>query len=313
MAGAHAFDWVDYADSGIIHRIDELMATLDLGLAEIDLVPVPVRALPSTGIIPADWCAIARVVDDALANGLADGVVVTHGTATLEETAFFLHLVHGHAAPVVVVGAQRPPNTASSDAVANLRAAVAAAASDRLAGAGALVVMNNYVYSARDAGKFANHALEAFDAPEFGPLARVEPDGGVTLARLLPPRILPTFKLPAGQLPRVDVAFSYAGSDGAAIDAFVARGARAIVCAGFPPGRSTPGEREAAVRAVAAGVTVVQSSRAPMGRVPLQRYNQSDGVFSGGGLSPQKARILVMLALAAGLSSEDLQAALLAM
>jgi L-asparaginase len=172
--------------------------------------------------------------------------------------------------------------------------------------------MNGHVYSARDVSKLSNHGLDAFAALEFGPLARVEADGSITLARLLPPRALPPFPLPSGPLPRVDIAFSYAGADGAAIDAYVAAGARGIICAGFPPGRSTPGERAAAVRAVKAGVTVVQSSRALMGRVPLQRYNEADGILSGGGLSPHKARILLMLALANGMSATDLQAALLA-
>ena len=82
--------------------------------------------------------------------------------------------------------------------------------------------------------------------------------------------------------------------------------------AGFPPGRSTPGERAAARRAVAAGIVVIQSSRALLGRVPRQRYNEAEGILSGGGLSPQKARILAMLALAAGESAARLQERLLA-
>lgn len=311
MAGAHAFDWVDYGDTGIIHPVDVLVATLDLGLPDIVLVPVPVRALPSTGITPADWCALAAAVGQVLADDGIDGVVITHGTASLEETAFFLHLVNGHAAPIVLVGAQRPPNTASSDSVANLRAAAIVAASGQFMNVGALVVMNGYVYSARDVSKLANHTLDAFDAPGFGPLARVEADGSVTLARLLPPRRVAPFSLSDTVLPRVDIVLSYAGADGAAIDAFVAAGARGVVCAGFPPGRSTPLERMAAICAVQAGVTVVQSSRALSGRVPLQRYNAADGVLSGGGLNPHQARILVMLALANGMSVDDLQTALL--
>jgi L-asparaginase len=312
MAGAHPFDWIDYGDTGIIRDVDALVATLDLGLPDVELLPVAVRALPSTGITPSDWSALAAVVDKVLTDDRADGVVITHGTASLEETAFFLHLVHRHAAPVVVVGAQRPPNTASSDAVANLRAAAVVAASGLFAEAGVLVVMNGCVYPARDASKLANHALDAFDAVEFGPLARVEADGTVTVARLLPRRAVAPFVLTAAPLPRVDIALSYAGADGAAIDGFVAAGARGIICAGLPPGRSTPMERAAALRAVAAGVTVVQSSRALKGRVPLQRYNVADDILSGGGLNPHKARILVMLALASDMSLVELQAALLA-
>src|SRR5262249_2612006 len=108
-------------------------------------------------------------------------------------------------------------------------------------------------------------------------------------------------------LPRVDIAFSYAGADGAAIDAYVAAGARGIVSAGFPPGRGTPAERQALLRGVARGVTVVQSSRALRGAVPRQAYNTKDGILAGGGLAPAKARILLMLALAKGLPAAEIE------
>jgi L-asparaginase len=312
MEGAHAFDWVDYGDTGIIHSVETLVERLDIGLAGVTLVPCPLRALPSTGITPADWIALAAKIDELIATDPdLDGIVVTHGTASLEETAFFLHLVHRHALPVVLVGAQRPPNTAASDAVANLRGAVAAAACPDLRGQGVLVALHGYVHAAESVAKLANHTLDAFQSLEFGPLARIEPDGTLFVARRLPEGRRPLFDLPAGPVPRVDIAFSYAGADGASIDAFVAAGAQGIVLAGFAPGRSTPGERQAASRAVAAGLTVVQSSRAAMGRVPLQRYNTADGILSGGGLSPQKLRILVMLALGQGLPAGEIQDLLL--
>lgn len=309
MAGAHAFDWVDYGDTGIINAVDDVIAGLDLGLADVAIVPHAFRALPSTGITTADWVALAGEVAALAAAGAGDGIVVTHGTATMEETAFFLHAVLEPGVAVVLTGAQRPPNTAGTDAVAGLRGAVAAAAQ---APAGVYVAMNGQLFDAVSVTKTANFALDAFVAPETGPVGRIEPDGSLSLLGLPAPRAQ-RFAIPpsAEALPRVDLVLSHAGADGTAIDALVAAGARGIVSAGLPPGRTTPGERAALLRAVAAGVSVVQSSRALRGQVPLQPYNQAAGILSGGGLAPHKARILVMLALAAGLDRDRLQTLLL--
>lgn len=308
MQGAHAFDWVDYGDSGIVHPVDTVVAGMEFGLSGIEARPWPFLMLPGTGITPAHWVELAAAIGQAAGTGEVDGIVVTHGTATLEETAFFLHATLDAGLPVVVTGAQRPPNTASSDAVAGLREAIVAAAE---APAGVYVSMNGLLYSPDDVTKTANHALDAFEAPEFGPLGRIEPAGHLSLRRLPRPLRRRFAMSDARSLPRVDLVQSYAGADGVAVDAFVAAGARGLLSVGFPPGRCTPGERSALLRAVEAGVTVVQASRALRGQVPLQAYNTADGILSGGPLAPAKIRILVMLALAEGLDGEDLQALLL--
>ncbi len=214
--------------------------------------------------------------------------------------------------PIVLVGAQRPPNTAGSDAAPNLRAALAVASVVAAIGQGVVVVMNNYVYAARDVRKNANFALDAFTAAEFGPLGRVEADGTVTFRRRMPVPVTPEFQVLEGALevesaPRVDMALSYPGADGTAVRAFMTAGARAIVSVGMPPGRCTPREREAFREAVAAGLLVVQSSRAAVGAVVPQLYNSSDGIESGGDLAPNKLRVLLMVALAAGLSRESVR------
>lgn len=303
MQGAHPWDWVDYGDTGIIRPVAEVVAAMELGLPEVEIVPRGFRALPSTGIAAADWIALAS---ELAGLGEFDGIVVTHGTATLEDTAFFLSLVLEPAVPVVVTGAQRPPNTVASDALPGLRAAIAAAAS---APAGVYVSMNGALFDPARVTKTANHALDAFEAPETGPIGEVDSTGSLQLFALPAARPL-RFRLPA-ELPRVDIALSYPGADGVAIDAFVAAGARGIVCAGFPPGRSTPGERAAMERAVAREVAVVQSSRAARGRVPRQAWNEAAGILSGGGLGANKARILLMLCLEAGFEREKIQALLL--
>jgi L-asparaginase len=242
-----------------------------------------------------------------------DGVVVTHGTATLEETAWFLELALDVAPPVVLVGAQRPPNTLGSDAAVNLRAAMAVAACRAARGLGVLVVMDNHVYLARDVAKVTNFELSAFRSLEFGPIGRVEADGTVSLRRSAF-RSGPRQRVDVRGIdepPRVDVSFSYAGADGIAIDAFRHAGAAGIVSAGFAPGRCTGAERRALVEAVRSGIIVVQASRAAWGAVPVQRYNVADGILSAGDLSPQKARIALMLALTTTRDSRRIQDLLL--
>jgi L-asparaginase len=306
MVGRHAYDWVEYGDSGIVRDVHEVVREMGELLPGIEWEPISFRMLGSTGITPADWLELSQKIA-----GLSgyDGVVVTHGTATLEETAYFLDLSLDLPLPVVLVGAQRPPNTASSDALANFRTALAAAASTETRGLGVLVAMNNYLFAARDVAKLSNHQLEAFGALEYGPLGRVEPDGTVILRRL-PVRKddRPHFNLAGlSTLPRVDIALSYGGADRVAIDAFVAAGAKAIVSAGLPPGRAANAERVALVEAAAKGIVVVQCSRAPMGGVPVQRYNVVDGILAGMDLQPQKARILAMLALTRTTDRNEIQ------
>ncbi|WP_412506339.1 asparaginase [Roseovarius sp. SYSU LYC5161] len=294
MEGAHPFDWVDYGDTGRINPVDKIVEGMDLGLADVTLDLVPFRMLPSTGISVTDWIELAGVVMDLDGQTNIDGIVITHGTATLEETAFFLEATCAATKPVILSGAQRPPNTAASDAMVNLRAAVSAATQ---APAGAYACMNGQLFAASDVSKTSNFALDAFEAPEFGPLGRIDADGSLFMARapIAAPKVLP---LPTGEVPRVDIALSYSGSDGCAIRALTEAGAQAIIVAGMPPGRAAPGDRAAMLDAVSKGVVVVQSSRALRGGVPVQPNNRADGILGGGGLSVQKARILVMLALA---------------
>ncbi|WP_434666597.1 asparaginase [Paraburkholderia sp. A3BS-1L] len=303
MQARHRFDWIEYGESGVVRSIDELMDEMGaLGnVADtVELVPVPFRALGSTAIAPADWLALAKLIRRTAAAdpGIA-GFVVTHGTATLEETAWCLDLLLHLDVPVVITGAQRPLNTAGSDAPGNLRAALALAQSDEARGAGVLVVMNSQVFAARDVTKAASFELGAFEAPQFGPLGRVEASGRVVMrrGRVGAGPSLPLDMETLGTLPRVDIVLSYAGADAVAIDAFVAAGSRAIVSAGLVPGRPAAAEQAALARAAKSGVVVVQSSRAARSEVPTQAFLEAAGVLAGGDLAPQKLRVLLMLAL----------------
>ena len=306
MVGRSAYDWVEYGESGRVRPVAEVVCELQPLLEGVELEMTSFRAIASTGVGWRDWVELGKLVRDLAATRPdAHGIVITHGTASLEDTAWFLDLVVRCRVPVVLVGAQRPPNTAGSDAAPNLRAALAVAAAPQARELGVLAVMDNYIYSARDVRKTANFALDAFEAGEFGPLGRVDADGTVVLRRRpsLPNREAASL---AGALacdapPRVDLALSYAGADGTAINAFVRAGASAVISVGMPPGRCTPAERAALREATAAGVLVVQSSRAPRGAVVAQSYNRADGIVSGGDLAPNKLRILLMAALGAGL------------
>ncbi|WP_233857499.1 asparaginase [Paraburkholderia sp. HD33-4] len=302
------FDWVEYSESGVVHPIDTLLTTLGELAPEVELLPVTFRSLGSVAIRPADWVELARLIRrTALADPSITGFIVTHGTATLEETAWFLQLVLDIAQPVIVTGAQRPANTAGSDVLANLRGAIAAARDPHSAAHGVLVAMDGWLFSPRDVTKAASFELNAFESPGYGPLARIEPDARIAWRRnaIAPrsagePAWFARALLEADSpfaLPRVDIAISYAGADGAAIDALVAAGSAGIVSAGLVPGRPAAGEAAAYRLAVEAGVMVVQSSRAARGAVPPQAFLARDGVIAGGDLAPHKLRIALMLAL----------------
>lgn len=316
MQARHRFDWVEYSESGVILGIDHLLTTMGELAPHIDIVPIGFRALGSTGIVPADWLALSLLITSTIDQDPSlDGIVITHGTATLEETAWFLDLTLALDIPVIVTGAQRPANTEGSDACVNLRAALAAACAPTLRGLGVLVVMDNVVLPAREATKVSSFELAAFEAPGFGPLARIDAQGQVALRRL---PVRPAGRLPitdlagVASLPRVDVVLSYAGADRIVIDALVAAGTRGIISAGLPPGRAANGERAALVDAVARGVIVVQSTRAARGTVPMQRFLSVGGILAGGDLSPQKLRIVLMLALTRTSDPDVVQQMLLA-
>jgi L-asparaginase len=300
MAGRHPYDWVDYGESEIIHEPEAMLRELAPLLPDVALEVVPVKRIGSTGITVADWSALAALSAKLVARTDITGVVITHGTATLEETAWFLALTVTTEKPIVLVGAQRPPNTSGSDAGPNLRAAILVAQSELMRGIGVVVVMAGRIFDARSVTKLSNHDLNAFDAPEAGALGRVTADGRIVLRHrpVALPVELPWTSADLAALPRVDITYSYAGNDGTAVRAFVAASVGGIVCAGLPPGRPANAERQALIEAVRAGVSVALSSRAVRGPVEPVSDARRDGFLIASDLGPAKTRILLMLALA---------------
>lgn len=238
------------------------------------------------------------------------GIIVTHGTDTMEETAFFLDLTIGGCAPVILTGAMRQANWAGADGPANLSNSVRLAVSPDARGRGALLLMNDEVFLAREVTKSNTTRLNAFSAPEAGPAGVTDPDGIYFRApapETCPAPLIDIDKLAA--FPRVDIVYTYIGADSTLVDALVDAGARGLVVAGVGRGGTTPSQSRALRRATEQGVIVLTSNRTGGGRVgrPITPENLRDlpegrGVTLGAGdLNPQKARMLLSLALATGL------------
>ena len=298
--GRGPLDVQDYGATGTVMHADEILARWPETALVADVLPVRYRNIASTAIGFADWKALVALCGSLVAEhpDLA-GIVIGHGTATLEETAYFLNLTLKVPVPVVLVGSQRPSSALSSDAGMNLVNAIRVAASPAARGMGVLVVLNDEIHAAREVTKTATMRLQTFRTPDFGVLGQADGDA-VAFYRQPLRRHAPDTAFDVGGLdglPRVDIAYAYAGGDGTAVRAFAAAGARGIVSAGFAPGFAPPGEFEALKAAAADGVVVVQSTRAGSGRTFRGTRLAAAGFLIADNLNPQKARLLLSLAL----------------
>ena len=257
----------------------------------------------SQDMTPEIWVRLAGKVNELLAKPEIAGIVVTHGTDTLEETAYFLDLTTIGTKPVILVGAQRPASDLDSDGPRNLLDAVRVAVASEAVSKGVMVVMNGQINAARDVTKTNTSQVETFRGLEFGELGVVDAEK-VRFYRA--PLRRQTFPVEAlTQLGRVDIVMSYAGADGFLIRSLVRDGAvQGIVIAGLGLGDVTGLMFDAIQEARTRGIPVVISTRVPTGRVfPLNAAKggalalKAIGCVLADNLSPQKARILLMLAL----------------
>jgi L-asparaginase len=249
----------------------------------------------SSSIGPARWLELCQHVRDLFQSRpeLA-GIVITHGTDTMEETAYFLDLTTPGDRPIVLTGAMRPSDMPGTDGPANLLNAVRVAVDARARGRGVMLTMDDRVFAARDVTKTNSMRVETFQAPERGALAIVDAYG-ITYHRPSAARSSPQFDVGGlAALPKVDIVYSYAGADSVPIEALVAAGAKGLVVAGVGRGGMTPEQARAVERARMGGVVVVVTTRAGSGPVPSAALN---GPIGAGDLNPQKARVLLMLAL----------------
>jgi L-asparaginase len=259
--------------------------------------------ISSSDITPEIWMRLARRVNDLLAIPNIAGVVVTHGTNTLEETAYFLDLTATGSKPVILVGAQRPASDSDSDGPRNLLDAVRVAVSPEAINKGTLVVMNGQINPARDVTKSNTSHVETFRSLEFGPLGEVDEDGVRFYRAPLRRQTIPIG--PETALGRVEIIMNYAGADGLLIRSLMHSGnVNGLVIAGLGLGGVTSPMYDAIQEARAKGVPVVISTRVPTGRIfSLSAMKGSSltlrqiGCVLADNLSPQKARVLLMLAL----------------
>ena len=231
-----------------------------------------------------------------------NGIVITHGTDTMEETAWFLHLVCKTDKAVVLTGSMRPSTSISADGPANLYNAVAVAASAKSRGKGVLVAMNDLIFGARDVTKTDTSNLDTFKSPNSGPLGSVV-FGDVHFYRS-PDRLQTVYSGfvadEAAVLPWVAIVYGYAFNRPEMIEALVSAGVKGIVYAGTGDGMINASLVPAVKKARQHGVAVVRSSRCGSGRVvfdSMQELDSSDGCIPADNLNPQKARILLMLGL----------------
>jgi len=298
--GAGSLDVLDYPDYGQKLTSQALVDRFAETRLVADPVPVTFRQVGSTAIGPDDWLELRTLIHRiARDDPQIVGFVIPHGTATLEETGFFLNLTLNVAQPVVMVGAQRPASALGTDAGMNLVNALRVAGSPEARGKGVLAMLNDEIHTARDVVKTSTYRVQTFRNLDFGALGHVDGDGvhfyRAPLKTHMPDT--PFAGRDLGALPRVDIVYSYAGADRALVDAAVAAGARGLVSAGFAPGSPSPSQQEGFVAAAKAGVVVVQCSRAVSGRVAPRRRLRETGIVAGEDFSPQKARILLMLML----------------
>lgn len=302
--GTDRLDLAAYLETGRRLGPGELVASVAPELASFaEVAEIPFPRLAAHAFTDDHLADLVDLVRKVLAEGQVAGVVVTHGTNTLEETAWLLHLTVAADAPIVVTGAMRPASALSADGPLNLVDAVRVAGSPGARGLGVLVAMDGTIHGARDVTKANTLRADAFASPMSGPIGRIDGDGRVVItsrsARATSLRGAYA-AVDLRELPRVDVVTSYQGADGALIDAAVSAGARGIVSAGTGAGYPTPLEVEALERASASGVVVVQASRVGSGRVPPVPGLLARGWAAADDLVPWKARTLLRLALAAG-------------
>ncbi|WP_096015851.1 asparaginase [Campylobacter lanienae] len=245
------------------------------------------------------WLKLAKEINQILDSDF-DGVVITHGTDTMEETAYFLHLTIKSHKPVILVGAMRPSNSVSSDGAKNLYNAVALAANKESKFKGVMVTMNDKILSARGVTKTHTLNLDAFSSPDFGDLGYMV-DGKAYFYSAITKAHTTNTSFDISQisnLPKVDILYSYSNDGNAvAARALFANGTKGLVIAGSGAGSIHEDHEKALKELINQGLKVVVSSRISQGRVALNSEKKSLGFISAEELNPQKARVLLMLSL----------------
>ncbi|WP_051342980.1 asparaginase [Pseudonocardia spinosispora] len=295
------------SSAGAIPERDAATIARELSLP-VDLRARDVRTVSSRAVTPGDMWALAGAVREEIDSGVR-GVVITHGTDTLEETAYALSLLVDTPVPVVLTGAMRAPHLPGADGSANLTAAVVAALHPPLAGYGPVVVFQDEIHVARLVTKRHSARIAAFASPAAGPVGSVSEQRVELLLGPSPHRDrLPTTAPPDAY---VELIWAAAGTDGSLVDA-IAGEVDGLVIAGTGGGHLSPPLAEAAVRLAGSPCPVVLASRCEDGRplhttyggIGSETHLLAAGLLSSGVLSPVKARLRLLFGLSAGITPE---------
>lgn len=300
IAGAGDSDTKSSYTSGVV-TVDKLIAAVP---AINDIAQIKGEQISSIGSQEMNnevWLKLAKRVNELLSDSKVDGIVITHGTDTMEETAYFLNLVVKSDKPVVLVGAMRSGTSLSADGQLNIFNAVNVAMDKKSNGKGVLVVMNEKIHSAREVTKLNTTSVETFSSPNSGPIGTVF-YGNVEY--IFNPLKLHTKKTEfdinkIDSLPRVDILFAHPEDSDVFVKAALNAGAKGIVHAGMGNGNIYPTTLNALADAAKDGVVVLRSSRVPTGSTTLEgEVNDKEYNFiAASSLNAQKARVLLMLGL----------------
>jgi len=252
------------------------------------------------------WYQLAARIKQAFDRDEADGIVVTHGTDTMEETAFFLDNVLATSKPVVLVGSMRPSTAVSADGPGNLYEAVEVAASPQSQNRGVLVVMNDTIHGPRWVTKTNTTSVQTFHNPNAAPVGYVDP-ASIRYLAPAPAGRKKTLEVPSGGLPRVEIVYAHADMDAVQIDDAVRHNAKGIVLAGVGDGNASQAALDALEAAARKGVVVVRSSRVGSGFVNrnVEVSDDKTGFVVSYDLNPQKARVLTQLLIGNGVTAAD--------
>lgn len=266
-----------------------------------NLTPVQIASIGSQDMNDVVWMRLAKELDNFLSDDSVSGAVITHGTDTMEETAYYLNLVVDSDKPVVLTGAMRPATSLSADGPLNLYNSVAVAASEKARGHGVLVVANDSIHGAREVAKTNTLTVQAFESPNMGLLGALH-YGSFRMFRK-PQRKHTTNSIfsirSIEQLPQVVVIFAHSNMNGDLIRAAAKMGAKGIVLAGVGNGNTSKLAIEAMVEATEQGIVIVRSTRSSSGAVlrNLEINDDELGFVVSDQLNPAKARVLLQLGL----------------
>jgi len=294
-------DKADYISGKI--PIEELLKNIPSITQKATVQGEQIAAIPSSEITIDIWLKLAKRINEIFANDEADGIVITHGTDTQEETAYFLSLTVKSDKPVVLTASMRPATALSSDGSKNLYDAIIVASDANSKGKGVMVSFNEKIFDAKDVVKVNTTSTNAFASPNNGPIGEVY-DGKVSYN-------IQSYNRNSGFTPfdiskidslhKVEIVFSYADASNIAINALINDNTPGIIIAGTGAGSFSKAILESARDATKRNIIVVRSSRVVSGKVPTVHIGEfedaKNGTIVSESLNPQKARILLMLAL----------------